>query len=81
MTHTFPETAHGGEERKAYIHVVQASGYNTEKSLENGARVKLNEGLELGEGDGAFISGLVGDKLEIESIGKMSAEIILFDIE
>lgn len=80
VTHTFPAPDDTTQERKGYIHVVQTSGYNTGKSFVSGARVRLNGGLELGEGDGAFVSGLANDKLEIESVGNVPAEILLFDI-
>jgi redox-sensitive bicupin YhaK (pirin superfamily) len=66
-------------ERKAYIHVVQTSGYNTGPAT--GARVKVNGGLELGEGDGAFATGEDGDKIEIENVGDKPAEFLLFNIE
>lgn len=65
--------------RKAYVHVVQTSGYNAKTS--KGATVKINGGLELKEGDGSFAMGKSGDKLEIENIGDVPAELIVFDIE
>lgn len=66
-------------ERKTYIHVVQTSGYNTGPAT--GARIKVNGGLELGEGDGVFATGGDGDKIEIESVGDKPAEFLLFEIE
>lgn len=75
VEHTLQDTPGG---RKGYIHVVQTSGYNTGAS--KGARVKVNGGLELGEGDGSFVSAPGGQKLEIENVGSTNAEILVFDI-
>lgn len=79
VAHAFPAPAKGESLRKAYVHVVQTSGYNAKTS--KGATVKINGGLELKEGDGAFAMGKSGDKLEIENIGDVPAELIVFDIE
>jgi len=78
VTHIFP-TPVSSEPRKSYIHVVQTSGYNTGEA--KGARVRLNGGLELAEGDGAFAWGREGDKLEVENVGDKVAEVLVFDIE
>ncbi|KAL7413813.1 pirin domain-containing protein [Mrakia frigida] len=67
--------------RKAYIHVVQTSGFNLKESLASGARVKLNGDLELGEGDGAFITGgKAGMEFALENVGKGEAEVLVFDM-
>lgn len=79
VTHTFSLPVEGKEERKAYIHVIQTSGYNTGRA--QGAKVRLNGGLELGEGDGAFVSAKETDKLEVENVGEGSVEIVLFEME
>ncbi|CAG7847790.1 SubName: Full=Uncharacterized protein {ECO:0000313/EMBL:CCA71183.1} [Serendipita indica DSM 11827] len=65
---------------KGYIHVVQTSGYNTEKS--KGNRVKLNGAVELGEGDGAFVTnGGENEIVKIENIGDGEAELLFFDLD
>ncbi|KAF8316777.1 Pirin-domain-containing protein [Clavulina sp. PMI_390] len=79
LTHTFQAPAEGEKFRKGYVHVIQTSGYNTGPS--KGARVRLNGGLELGEGDGAFVMTAVGDKLEIENVSDSKAELLVFDME
>ncbi|KZT07559.1 pirin domain-containing protein [Laetiporus sulphureus 93-53] len=81
LSHTFP-TARTGTTTKAYIHVVQTSGYNPEAS--SGARVKISGGdtaLELSEGDGAYIMGEAGKGIQVENIGDSTAEVLLFDVE
>ena len=75
VTHEFT----GEGERKAYIHVVQTSGYNTEAST--GQTVSVNGQLELREGDGAFAWGKAGENLVIENVGEGQAEVLVFDIE
>lgn len=80
LVHTLPENAAG--QRKAYIHVVQTSGYNP--SSAKGASVRISgdgAGLELKEGDGAFVVGEAGKELKIENTGDRVAEILLFDVE
>lgn len=84
VEHSFPAPSVGERLRKAYIHVIQTTGFNPGKALsklEGGTRVKVNGGLELGEGDGAFAMGNTGDKLEIENVGNGNAEVLVFDIE
>lgn len=59
--------------RKLYVHVPMTK---------NGkARVRLDGRDEiLGEGDGAFIDGVnVGDKLTVESVGEVEAEVVVLD--
>ncbi|KAG8928081.1 hypothetical protein FRC02_007386 [Tulasnella sp. 418] len=79
VEHTFPAPAEGKPARKSYVHVIQTSGYNTGKSTGN--RVRVNGGLELAEGDGAYASGQEGDTIHLENIGEGNAEILVFDIE
>lgn len=43
--------------------------------------MRVNGGLELAEGDGAFAMGTKGDMLEFENVGEGNAEFLLFDIE
>jgi len=84
VEHAFPAPAPGESVRKAYVHVIQTSGYNERAALsksKGGARVTINDGLELGEGDGTFATGSVGDKLEIKNVGEGDVEFLVFDIE
>lgn len=70
--------------RKAYIHVIQTSGYNAGPGNTNGAAVRINGGVQLQEGDGAFVTSTgagEGDAIEFESVGSMPAEFLVFDIE
>ena len=79
LKHTLPSAP---AQRKAYIHVVQTSGYNPGKA--NGAQLKLSgggESLVLREGDGAYIMGDAGATLEVNNDGDRVAEVILFDLE
>ena len=61
------------------MHVIQTSGYNTGEAT--GTKVRLNGGLELGEGDGAFAMAKGGETLEVENIGDGKAEVLVFDLE
>lgn len=72
------------EGKKGYIHVVQTSGYNPQKS--QGATVKISgpgyEELELKEGDGAYIFvGQKGNTLKVENTGNKTAEVLVFDLD
>ncbi len=68
---------------KAYIHVIQTSGYNAQTS--QGAAVKISgpgyDELELKEGDGAYIFvGESGNALKVENVGDKKAEVLVFDL-
>lgn len=59
----------------------------SEKYETGGARLRINGGLVLEEGDGAFIS-VLGNKtsdgereVKIESIGEVEGEFLLFEID
>ncbi|KDQ08925.1 hypothetical protein BOTBODRAFT_37455 [Botryobasidium botryosum FD-172 SS1] len=65
--------------RKSYVHVIQASGYNTGPAL--GGKIRLNDEVTIAEGDGAFVYGESGAQLEIENVGVATVEILVFDIE
>ncbi|KAG9004022.1 hypothetical protein FRB94_002731 [Tulasnella sp. JGI-2019a] len=75
VTHNFATT----EGRKGYVHLIQTTGYNT--GAAKGNRVKINGQLELGEGDGSFVFGAAGGKLEIENVGSTNVELLVFDIQ
>ncbi len=60
--------------RNVYIHVPMTKGGN--------AKIRLDgrEDAVLGEGDGAFVSGVnAGDVLSVESIGEAEAEVVVLD--
>ena len=79
LSHTLPED--GGQPRKAYVHVIQTSGYNTGKA--SGARVKLSvaggDSIEAAEGDGVYIMGDAGTTFDVQNVGDRVAEVLLFD--
>ncbi|HEV7737083.1 MAG TPA: hypothetical protein VGO47_06905, partial [Chlamydiales bacterium] len=52
ISHVFGAPMQGQTLRYGYLHVIQTSGYNTKAAA--GATVQVN-GLNLSEGDGAFI--------------------------
>lgn len=76
VTHTFSSPQLG--KRRGYIHVIQTSGYNTGKAT--GATARINGGLTLAEGDGAFVLAGEGEKIEVKNVGNVVAEVLLFDV-
>ena len=59
------------EDRKVYVHLPMRKV---------GAKVRLGREVELGEGDGAFITKVnAGDELSVESIGEGEAEVVVLD--
>ncbi|KAI0064039.1 pirin domain-containing protein [Artomyces pyxidatus] len=70
-------------QRKAYVHVVQTSGYNTGESA--GAEVKVSaegaEGVTLREGDGVYIVAAPGSVLSVGNAGEKVAEVLLFEMD
>ena len=79
VTHSLHGASNGISDSKAYLHVIQTSGYNKGKA--SGALVKVNDNMNLSEGDGAFSTGAKGQTLTIENIGDVPAEVLLFDLE
>ena len=63
LTYKLPESRYG------YLHLIQTN---------NNSAIKIN-GIELKEGDGAFIEAAKED-LQIESAGEGNAEFLLFDL-
>ncbi|KAI0686944.1 pirin domain-containing protein [Cytidiella melzeri] len=82
LTHTLPP-ATNSLPSKAYIHVIQTSGYNPHQP--SGAQITLSgpEGnsLELREGDGVYITGEAGQMVSVRNSGDSVAEVLLFDVE
>jgi redox-sensitive bicupin YhaK (pirin superfamily) len=64
-------------DRNVYLHVVMS---DRKQPKTGGAKIKIGD-VELGEGDGAYVRGAKGPgKIEVESIGDMPAEFLLFDM-
>ena len=64
-------------ERKVYLHVIMSG---RKQPTSGGAKIKVGD-VELGEGDGAFVTGAKGPgKITVESVGEESAEFLLFDM-
>ena len=86
LTHSLSPTT-----KKAYLHLIMRSGYRapsvsaSEKYEDGGAKLRVNGGLILEEGDGAFVDlTAVTDNREIkvENVGeKRDAEWLLFEME
>lgn len=71
--------------KKAYVHVVQTSGYNPGKASGATVRVRSSRGfenLEFKEGDGAYIAIMGGGGIEflVQNTGEKRAEVVLFDL-
>ncbi|TFY53324.1 hypothetical protein EVG20_g10169 [Dentipellis fragilis] len=69
--------------RRAYIHVVQTSGYNTKES--KGAAVSVagtgaGEAV-LREGDGLYVTAAPGQELKVSNVGEGVAEVLLFELD
>ena len=72
------------EGKKAYVHVIQTSGYNERQAT--GASIKFStkggDEVELREGDGAYVDvKKKGAVLEVENVGDRAAELLVFDLE
>ncbi|KPV76958.1 uncharacterized protein RHOBADRAFT_34415 [Rhodotorula graminis WP1] len=76
---------------KAYVHAIMRSGYRgptvaaSDKFEDGGARVQLNGGLMLEEGDGAFVTVVGGTdsaarEVELRNVGERDAEFLLFEM-
>lgn len=67
----------GEGERNVYLHVVMS---DRTQPKSGGAKVRIG-GVELGEGDGAYVTNAIGrGNIEIESVGEKPAEFLLFDM-
>ena len=77
LSHTFSPSV-----SKAYVHIVQTSGYNTGKA--RGAQVKVRVGdseVVFGEGDGGYVIAEPGKDITVDNTGDRVAEILLFEME
>lgn len=74
---------------KIYIHNIMKSGYRSpsqtasDKFEDGGARIRLNGGAVLEEGDGAFVEVTKGGEGELgfENVGEREAEVLMFEME
>lgn len=78
---------------KAYVHVVQTSGYNAGPAA--GASIRISElsqrgeSIILREGDGAYVQvlntgcpgGAGGVVLKVENVGEIEGEVLVFDLD
>lgn len=63
--------------RNVFVHLIM--GGRTQPKT-GGAKIKVGD-VELGEGDGAYITSAIGPgKIEVESVGDKPAEFLLFDM-
>jgi hypothetical protein len=81
VTYTFPSHS---KTHNAYVHVIQTSGYNenpTNETQKDAAKVKVNGGAVLGEGDGLFAvgSGVEGEGIVVENVSNVNAEVLIFE--
>ncbi|KAH8917057.1 RmlC-like cupin [Atractiella rhizophila] len=83
VEHTFSEQPF----KKAYVHLIQTSGYRSPRRPvpEGATKLAIKNGdneLVLEEGDGAFIDAVaVGEKLEFKNVGESNAEFVFFELE
>ncbi|KAI0272449.1 pirin domain-containing protein [Gloeopeniophorella convolvens] len=68
--------------RKAYVHVVQTSGYNPKQASGNAVRVGAAgaQDAALREGDGLYVTAPGGAAVTIENTGSSVAEVLFFEI-
>lgn len=83
----------GPKTTRAYVHLIMKSGYRKPESSaqdkyeDGGAMLKVNGGLILEEGDGAFVAvktveGVEGDRVvEFSNVAEREAEFLLFEME
>jgi hypothetical protein len=84
VSHVLSETT-----TKAYLHLIMRSGYRgptvsaSDKFEDGGAKVKVNGGLILEEGDGAFVTVTKGGArdIEVQNVAGKDAEFLLFEME
>ena len=71
-----------GGERKAYMQVVQTSGFNQGPARGAHVRVEIgNQSVEMKEGDGAFVYAAPKEELRTTNLGNSVAEVLLFDVD
>ncbi|TCD67378.1 hypothetical protein EIP91_012413 [Steccherinum ochraceum] len=82
LSHTIPKPFLGNSS-KAFIHVIQTSGYNPGQA--SGGQISLSgdkaPATELREGDGAYMTAPPGTELTVTNTGDTNVEMLLFDVE
>jgi redox-sensitive bicupin YhaK (pirin superfamily) len=78
ITHSLHMPEKDSVGRKAYVQIVQTSGYNSRKAKGNG--IRINASVDIYEGDGTFIEGLGGEEITFENIGQGDVEVLVFDL-
>ncbi|KAH9004588.1 pirin domain-containing protein [Lactarius hatsudake] len=69
-------------ERKAYLQVVQTSGFNHGEGKGAHVRVEIGgQSVEMREGDGAFVHASPREELRVTNLGSSTAEVLLFDVD
>jgi quercetin 2,3-dioxygenase len=69
-------------ERKAYMQVVQTSGFNQGPARGAHVRVEIgDQSVEMKEGDGAFVHAAPEEELRMTNLGDSVAEVLLFDVD
>ncbi|KAI0319663.1 pirin domain-containing protein [Amylostereum chailletii] len=80
---TLPYVLSGaGPQRKAYVHVIQTSGYKVGPST--GATVKFGaagQDVQLKEGDGLYVHAPADTEFKLENVGDRVAEVLLFNLD
>jgi len=69
-------------ERKAYLQLLQTSGFN--QGTARGAHIRVQVGdqsVEMREGDGTFVHAAPKEELRVTNLGDSVAEILLFDVD
>jgi len=69
-------------ERKAYVQVVQTSGFNQGAAWGAHVRVEIgDQSVEMREGDGVFVHAAPKEELRMTNLGDSVAEVLLFDVD
>ncbi|KZO93566.1 Pirin-domain-containing protein [Calocera viscosa TUFC12733] len=81
LSHAVPGAA-DEQQRKAYVHLIQTSGYNEGAAKGNEVRLTgAGQEVSLREGDGAYVLAGGGEQLGVENVGEGRAEVVLFDVD
>lgn len=83
LTHTLAD-----DTKRAYLHLIMRSGYRkpdvsaSDKFEDGGSIIKINDGLVLEEGDGAFVTvEREGSRtIEVKNVAERDAEWLLFEM-
>ncbi|KAI0027560.1 RmlC-like cupin domain-containing protein [Vararia minispora EC-137] len=74
--------AHTAQRHKAYLHLIQTSGYNPGNATGGAVTVSVaGQQTTLREGDGCYVHLTPGVEIKVENTGDRIAEVVLFDLE